>query len=92
MLIEVRDFVKIDTKNLSLREDTRKYIMKVINLTSKPTNSLKGVIVDCKVFGTLFKKRRLFLKNNLKHIKKIEDINKIKELTIKYNLNLLKNS
>lgn len=94
MKFEIGNFIEIDSnnKNTQIYQKFRKYTIKVIDIAHEPKEFLEGIIVEAFLNSVLFKKRKVFLKNNLKNIKKITDLNKIQELEIKYKLHLLKNS
>jgi hypothetical protein len=56
--INVGDFVEIDTKNLSITEQCRKYIIVVTGLLYNDCNKileLKGIIVDSNIQNSSFK-------------------------------------
>jgi hypothetical protein len=89
--LKIGDFVGISYSG-DLISDNYAYILKITNLNCDSTNFLEGIIIKCTTYNNLFKKRKLFLKNNSKHIKKIIDINKIKELELIYKIHLIKQS
>ena len=53
---------------------------------------ITGIIVGPSLHTNLFKKRKLFLRNTLKKIKKITDKQKIEELKLRYKIHLLQKS
>ena len=90
--IKIGDFVKV------IRPDTSNYCLYVTDILFKEVGiifkqkflqEITGIIVESSIKFNLFKKRRLFLKNSLKIIKKVTDKKKIGKLLIQHKIYLL---
>lgn len=93
--INIGNFVKVthsDTDNYYLYVTAILFEEIGIIFRRKFLQEITGIIVESSIKFNLFKKRKLFLNNSLKDIKKVTDNKKIEELILKHKIYLLQQS